>query len=215
MSDKDYKQELQVDAKKHYQFGEYADFARWSSYWHQLDETFALKPETVLVIGIGDDIVCDVLRKHGLKVYTFDFDKSLNPDFVGNVTDIDQILSGKQFDVILCCQILEHLPYDMFESLLQKISTLSNNVILSLPYAAIGYKFDFKLPIIKNVRFDIRIHQFYRKVELGGEHYWEIGLQGYPKKKIIRSIKKVFVVKKRYVALHNQYHLFFILEKIK
>jgi hypothetical protein len=48
---------------------------------------FAL--ETVLIIGIGDNIVEKIIEMQGGNVYAFDFDKELYPDFVGDTRGID------------------------------------------------------------------------------------------------------------------------------
>jgi hypothetical protein len=206
------KQKVQVDVS-HYNFEDYADLDRWNSYWHQIAETLSFAPETVLIIGIGDNIVGNILTTFGIQVYTFDLDEKLHPDFVGNITEIDNVLNGKKFDLILCCQVLEHLPYDLFETILGKLKAIADNVIISLPYSAIKYKIEMKLPIIKNVRIPIYIHKFYNNYKFEGQHYWEIGNRGYTKRKVTKSVKKYFTVKKRFVVPHNMYHLFFILNK--
>jgi hypothetical protein len=38
---------IQVDAS-HYNFNAYVDLPRWNSYWHQIEETIAFDPKTVL-----------------------------------------------------------------------------------------------------------------------------------------------------------------------
>ncbi|MDR0733165.1 MAG: class I SAM-dependent methyltransferase [Dysgonamonadaceae bacterium] len=202
---------LQVE-KSHYNFQTYTDLPRWTSYWHQITETLALSPKTALIVGIGDDIVGRVLAEQGVQVYTFDFDKNLHPDFWGDVVEIDTVLRDKRFDVILCCQVLEHLPYDKFEPVLQQLQRHAKNVIISLPYSAIKYKIDVHLPIVKTVKLTIHIHKFFKRHKFDGQHYWEIGTRGYTKRRIRNSMEKFFTVAKWYVAPYNAYHVFFILE---
>jgi hypothetical protein len=203
---------VQVDVK-HYDFQTYTDLPRWNSYWHQIAETLALLPKTTLIIGVGDNIVGTLLAAQGVQVYTFDFDKNLHPDFEGDVAAIDTALRDKQFDVILCCQVLEHLPYDKFEAILQQLQRHAENVIISLPYSAIKYKFEVKLPFIKTVKADVHIHKFFKRYTFDGQHYWEIGTRGYTKRSVRKSMRKFFTVKKWYVAPYNTYHVFFILRK--
>jgi SAM-dependent methyltransferase len=200
-------------SEQHYNFTSYVNLARWTSYWHQITETLAFAPKTVLVIGVGDNIVGKILASQGIKVYTFDFDAALHPDFVGNLTDIHQVLHGNQFDVVLCCQVLEHLPYENFEPVLQQLKLIAGHVIISLPYSAIKYKIEIKFPVIKQVKLPVYIHKFWRTITFQGEHYWEIGQGAYTKRKISNSIKRFFTIKKRFIAPYNQYHLFFILTK--
>lgn len=203
---------VQVDAS-HYDFQRYTDLPRWTSYWHQLTETLALFPKTVLIIGVGDNIVGKLLAAQGVQVYTFDFDKNLHPDFEGDVANIDLLLGDKKFDVILCCQVLEHLPHDRFEDILQQLERHAEHLIVSLPYSAVKYRIWLKLPVVKTVRINIYIHKFFKKYEFSGEHYWEAGTRGHTKRSVLRSMKKFFEVEKWYVAPYNPYHVFFILRK--
>jgi len=209
----EYSAKLQVDADIHYTFKNYVDIGRWNSYYYQINEVLALTPKTVLIVGVGDNIVREILAKQGLKVFTFDFDEKLHPDFLGNVEEIENILKGKQFDVIVCFQVLEHIPYNQFENILNQFSKIANNSIISLPYASIEYYLSFKLPVIKTVRIQIRISKFYVKHKFNGEHYWEIGKKGFSKSKIKKSIDKFFDIQKEFCPPHNSYHLFFVLKK--
>jgi hypothetical protein len=202
---------LGVSDVNHYNFQTYVDLPRWTSYWHQIMETLALAPKTVLIVGMGDSIVQHCLRER--EIYTFDFDKNLHPDFEGDVVNIDVLLGDRKFDVILCCQVLEHLSHDMFENILQQMEQHADNVIISLPYSAMKYRFEIKLPIIKTIKVNIYIHKFFKKHKFDGVHYWEIGTRGHTKRSVLKSMRKFFTVEKWYVAPYNPYHVFFILKK--
>jgi 2-polyprenyl-3-methyl-5-hydroxy-6-metoxy-1,4-benzoquinol methylase len=199
--------------KNHYNFQAYTDLPRWTSYWHQIMETLALAPKTVLIIGVGDNIVGKVLSSQGIQVYTFDFDHDLHPDFEGDVANISPLLGDRTFDVILCCQVLEHLPHDRFEDILQQLERHANHVIISLPYSAMKYKLEVKLPVIKTVKVNMYIHKFFKKFQFNGHHYWEIGTRGHTKRSILKSMKKFFTIEKWYVAPLNPYHVFFVLRR--
>jgi hypothetical protein len=205
-------QSIQVDASLHYNFSSYVALPRWNSYWHQINETMALNPENILIVGAGDNIVPKILTEQGISVYTFDFDKTLQPDFLGNITDIDSVLQGRRFDVILCCQVLEHLPYDNFENILRKLKQLADYVIISLPYSPLYFEAGINASLIGKHKITVEIHQFFRRLKWNGEHYWEAGKKGYPKRKIIKSINRIFRIKKQFIAEHNHYHLFFVLQ---
>jgi hypothetical protein len=199
----------------HYNFSDYVNLPRWNSYWHQIMETIALNPKNVLIIGAGDNIVGKILMTQGMDVYTFDFDKTLQPDYTGNITDIDTVLQGKHFDLILCCQVLEHLPYDNFENILRKCKLLADNMIISLPYSPIYFEIDINMTRIGYHKIKIDIHHFFRKLKWNGQHYWEIGWKGYTKQKIRKNIKKIFFIKKQFVAKHNHCQIFFVLRDEK
>ncbi|MDR0811035.1 MAG: class I SAM-dependent methyltransferase, partial [Paludibacter sp.] len=138
-------------------FKSYVSVQRWSSYWHQITEILDLQPATVLIIGCEDGIVGKFVGQYGINVSTFDLNPTLQPDYVGDVREIDKILNGKRFDVIVCCQVLEHIPYEHFEDILQKFSKLAKNVIISLPYAYSIYSITLNIPKLKlfNKRFSI------------------------------------------------------------
>jgi hypothetical protein len=204
--------DLQV-LKEHYDFGCHVNLPRWNSYWHQIVETTMLNPENVLIIGMGDNIVGEILMRQGITVYTFDFDKTLHPDFVGNITEIDSILQGKHFDAVLCCQVLEHLPYDNFENILRKLKLCADNVIISLPHVCFQLKLALKYIFLLKLRYLLHyVFVFKKQYKFNGEHYWEIGYKGYSKQKIRNSIQKYFMIKKEFLVPHNNYHLFFILK---
>jgi hypothetical protein len=196
----------------HYDFAKYVNVKRWNSYWHQIMETMALKPENVLVVGVGDGITGKILSMHGIKVSTFDLDEKLHPDFTGNVAEIDRILQGKHFNVLLCCQLLEHLPYDFFEIVLQKMRCVADNVIISLPYSPRNYHISIGLSSLGSKKINIDIQRYCSIFKFNGEHYWEIGWKGYGKQKIIKSMKKYFSITKCFTATNNRYHLFFVLK---
>jgi hypothetical protein len=203
--------------RSHYDFDKYVNLPHWNSYWHQIAETKSLNPDTVLIIGVGDNIVGKILELQGIKVYTFDFDKELHPDFVGNIINIADILQGIHFDVILCCEVLEHLPYDKFEGILKSMTLITDNVIISLPHSPVFFSLRIILPyfykFIGGCGVNICIHKFYREYKYQGEHYWEIGIGQYTKNKIRKSINKYFIISKQFLATNNHYHMFFIIKK--
>lgn len=211
--------DVQVDTA-HYDFLNYVKQDRWNSYYQQIFEALNCKGKSILYIGAGDGIVTDILRKCGKNVKTLDFDKNLKPDYIGSVTDIKKVLGKDKFDVILCCQVLEHIPFSEFENTIKQLSEYTKEkLILSLPNRNKRYRFAFTIPKIG----------YYQKVLLckkhfseqwnidkqgHGEHYWEIDAKGCPTRKKIRNIvKKYFSSLKFYTLFENPYHMFFILEK--
>jgi hypothetical protein len=210
----EYSNEMQVDTI-HYNFSNYLDLNRWNSYFHQIEETLEFEPKSVLIVGIGDNIVATILAQHGVQVSTFDFDHSLHPDIIGNVVNIKEILQEQRFDVLLCCQVLEHLPYENFEKIIKQFSEIANNVIISLPYSSTYFKVDIKIPWIRERRIFLDIQNGHKLFKPNKEHYWEIGYKGYSKGKIEKCIKQFFKIQKLFTAKHNHYHLFFILKSIR
>jgi hypothetical protein len=201
--------------KIHYDFLNYVNLERWDSYYHQIEETLAFNPKSVLIVGVGDNIVGTILSQQNVNITTFDFDETLYPDILGDITNIKNILQGKKFDVLICCQVLEHLPYENFEQILQQFSEITNNVVISLPYSPAYFQIDIKIPRIRERRMLINIHKGYKKFVPNKQHYWEIGYKGFSKRKIQKSITKYFEIKKQFTAKNCHYHLFFTLTKVK
>lgn len=203
-------QSKQVE-KSHYNFSSYVGKDRWASYFHQIDETLNKSPETVLIIGKGDGIVGTILQKY-LLVKQFDLDPDLDVDYCGSVSDASSIVSEK-FDCVLCCQVLEHLPFELFEKSIKEICNITNKyLILSLPQVAWSVYFNIRL----NWRIFSKSISFTKKNNhscITSEHYWEIGHDEISLDMVSKVLLRYFDVLKSYSVRENSYHRFFILEK--
>ena len=211
---------MDIQAKQgHSDFNNYVSIQRWDSYYYQIKEVSRLYDvHTILLIGIGDSIVGNIFTNLGYKVTTFDFDKNHNPDIVGSVTEIDKIIKDK-FDCIVCCQVLEHIPFCEFENIMNNFSKIATkNVIISLPYNFFKlFSAKVFLPLIHDVSIKCTIPKFwqlnYRLEKEGwGEHYYEIGVKGSKKKTIEKIMKKYFTIQKVFNPIENLYHYFYVLE---
>ena len=150
---------LQVE-KQHYDFNKYVDNNRWNSYYYQIESVcnLSVRENNILLVGVWDWIVSDILNKIGYNVTSFDFDEGLKPDIIWDVTKIDEIVQ-KKYDVVVCCQVLEHIPFEMFESTIKKISKITDNLVLSLPNKNFWIKWWTCCPILRNIiwKFSVRI----------------------------------------------------------
>lgn len=121
----------QVDASLYFQKG-YDTKGQFCSYWHQINEVFLSEPDSVLEIGKGTGFVFEYLRKYGISVISVDFDPMLEPDVAGSALNLP--FNNNAFETILCCEVLEHLPYVNFKDSLEEIWRVAEKfVILSLP----------------------------------------------------------------------------------
>lgn len=206
---------------KHYNFDKYVSLKRWDSYYYQIKESLNTKGKEILLIGKGDGIVVEILKFYGKNVTVLDFDKDLKPDIVGSVTKLDELLT-KKYDVIVCCQVLEHIPFDEFENIIKQISDYTKEkFILSLPNDHYWWEFGFRVPILDRKRLLIPMRFFWRRKwdmdKYGfGEHYWEIDAEKqWKKKKIISILKKYFNLESAYIVKEHPYHMFFIMNNKK
>src|SRR3989338_6026415 len=178
-----------------YSFQKYVYPDRWISYWHQIDATLRLTPENVLVVGKGDGIVVDILKKYIPRVESLDTEEKLEPD------------------VVLAAEILEHLPFDKFKTSLSEIRRVAKKgSVISLPHRGYTFSLSFKIPLIKWKRFIIKIPHFWKTKTSTPEHYWELGMKGYSKKTIKKIIYETgFKIKTSFVKHDDPSHIFLIL----
>ncbi len=200
----------QVD-KEAYQFERYVGHDRWSSYYYQLREILAQKPESVLEVGAGDRVVGNYLKGRGIAYTSADIAEDLSPDVVADVTALP--FADNTFDLVCAFEVLEHLPFEKFEQALRELRRVSKrNVIISLPHFGPPLKFSFKIPFLPEARVAFKI-PYPRKHIFNGQHYWEIGKRGYSLSRIRAVLKEYFVIANEFVPFENQYHHFFALRK--
>ncbi len=180
-------QTIQVDAS-HYVRPGYLFPERWASYWHQIDAVRGLKPSRLLEIGIGNGIVAHALAKLGMTVDTLDIDPALHPTMVGSVTKIPA--PDASYDVVLCAELLEHLPWEEFKTALAEITRVSKkHVIITVPHAGYVFSLLFKVPFLAWVRLGFKVPQFFKTHAFNGQHYWETGKKGFSRARIRRAVE--------------------------
>jgi ubiquinone/menaquinone biosynthesis C-methylase UbiE len=195
-----------------YGFSKYDHKFRWISYWHQVDEVLKLNPKEVLEIGVGNKTVSNYLKNQGVSMVTLDIDKELEPDIVASVLKIP--LEDNSFDVVLCAEVLEHLPFGDFPRALKEMKRVTKKfIVLSLPQWGWMFYFGLKLPLLKKITIFFKIPGIL-KHKPSQEHHWEIDKRGYPLRKIKRIIRNCgFKILKDFIDPDSPYHHFFILEK--
>ena len=133
---------------------------------------------------------------------------------VGSVLAIP--FNDESFDVVSCCEILEHLPYIEFSNALKEIRRVSQkHVVLSLPDATTVYRVNIELPRIRPIKILVN-HPSHRPVDhvFDGEHFWEIGKKGYSVKQIEFDIThSELSIVNTYRVYEFYYQRFFVLEK--
>ncbi len=193
-------------------FSSYVSKYRYNSYWHQLDETLKSRPKTVLEIGVGSSVTSSYLKHLGIDVITLDLEFELKPTICASVIDLP--IASKSIDTVVCCQVLEHLPFDLFEKCLTELYRVcKNTLVLSLPDKTPGISIILRIPnfLFKNFGFSIpwAIRESIKEIK---EHHWEIGRRGYPVKRIKKYIENLpLSIESSYRVPEYPYHHFFII----
>jgi hypothetical protein len=198
-------------------YGAYDNDHRWLNYWEQIKFVRELskinKDKTKLLeIGVGNKTVSEYLKRRGIEVTTADINNKLKPDIILDLTDIK--LKDDLFDIVLCCEVLEHIPLKKVPLALKGLYRITKRfVIISIPYHAFGFGFSFLIPLIGKKDFIFRL-PFPKKHRFDGQHYWEMGKRGVSRNMIRNMIKSsgFQILKEKNVPL-QPYYYFFILEK--
>ena len=172
--------------------------ARWIHYFHQIRRVASLKRDhargkefSVLEVGPGHNVVTNYLRTCGISVKTLDMNPESKPDFCCSVVDIDAYVPPESFDLVIACEILEHLPFQSFAPILRKMKDITRQfVFISVPDSRrILFQSRVKLPLIKKeFQCSLRIPGATMKAGKKG-HQWEFGRRGYSPSRVIREIE--------------------------
>jgi ubiquinone/menaquinone biosynthesis C-methylase UbiE len=196
-----------------YSFDTYAFEGRFVSYYWQLKEVLALKPASVLEVGVGDRVFGNFIKNNTTITYTsLDIAEDLHPDVVGSITKLP--FADTSFDVACAFEVLEHLPFEQFDRALAELARVARtHVIISLPHFGPMFSFSLKIPFFPLIRFAFEI-PFPKKHVFNSQHHWEIGKRGYPQRCIRCAIEKHFIITKEFVPFESPYHHFFVMKKL-
>lgn len=180
----------------------------FASYWQQISEVNKLNPVSVFEVGVGNRFVSSYLKRLGYNIVTLDIIRGLNPSVVSSALTLP--FHDKTFDVSLCCEVLEHLPYDCFVEALCELQRVTKRaLVLSLPDVSycLTIKLAFrnlpKLPFKLHWEWYISVPRLYqRDYPFNGQHYWDIGKKDYPLKNIRAAIAESgFSIVKTYLVI--------------
>lgn len=200
----------------------YMSDERWSSYFRQIDEIKKIEINekrsiNVCIVGVGDGLIPRLIQYFcNCTITTYDYDKELLPDITGDILELSKRVNDC-FDVIVCCQVLEHIPYAEFEKSLAEIEACLNHngkCIMSLPDSGCDLGVGLMTPVWSACK-RFRFCKWWKKNwNYNGEHYWEINAtRAYSLRTVTKVIKKFFIIEKNYLVANNLYHRFFVLSK--
>jgi len=201
----------------HYDKLSYNNLERFISYYYQIETVRKLNVKNVLEIGAGNKFVASILKDVGIDVTVCDFDISLNPDIVSDVRDIK--LPNNGFDLVLACQVLEHIPFEDVSKALTEIVRISRRyAVISLPYRSTHFELLLKFPFIRKIfkknffDFCIRKALKFPGFVISKQHYWEIDNGDYTLAKVRKEILRYFQIIEEFSPPLNKFHYFFVLE---
>jgi SAM-dependent methyltransferase len=188
---------------------------RIASITQQLREIARFQPGSILEIGVGAGLIKSFLSNFpDVKLTTIDIDPELAPDFLGSVMEMP--FCENQFDLTLCCQVLEHLKFaDFLPALCEIRRVTSGRVVLSLPDIRWHLGVSFRIPKIKEwTKLVLNIERpFIGPKIFDGQHYWEIGYKGSQGNQVTRAIKKAgYKILEQYRLENHHWHCFYILK---
>jgi|WetSurMetagenome_2_1015567.scaffolds.fasta_scaffold36595_1 SAM-dependent methyltransferase len=160
------------------------DFTDWYRYYFIINYIIQYKPQRVLEIGVGNRIVERCLEDSVNEYMTMDLNPNLSPDILSDLREFQPDLQNK-FDMIICSEVLEHMPFQDLKGNLDNIRrylTTGGKAIITLPHRQRSFLFIspsyrhflFALPIWTTpIGFYLRF--FKKKVVRDPNHLWEIG----------------------------------------
>ena len=209
-----YKYETSIDYN--YYWKSCNNLYNFISYYHQLNEIYATNPNSVLEIGVGNKLVYNQLKElKNINILSMDINPKLNLDIVADIKNIP--LDDNSIDTVCAFEVLEHLPFEEFETILKELKRVSKKYILiSIPIVRIGVDFYFKLPKLNPIYLYINIPFKLTQKDITTDkqaHYWEVNKIGYSRKRIRKILETYFVIKKEYRIPLNKYHIMYVMEK--
>ena len=184
---------------------------------YQINDVLSKNPKKVLIIWWGNYIEKYYFEKLWIDVVTIDIDNILKPDYICSVSDIKDLdFKNNEFDIILACHVLEHIPFKYIKWILKEFSRISKYSIIYLPFAKARFWFRFNFWLIGEFGFNIDIPIFMFKThKFNGEHYWEIWTKWYSKKYMRKLFNEVFQIEKEYSNPYWAYSYNYILKSKK
>lgn len=198
-------------AKEVYHSDVYFSYAQLWSFVEQIYHIKEFTPTNVLEIGVGSGFVSTFLKTSGINVKTFDLNPNLSPDIVASVSDIRSIIRQGDFDLISCCEVLEHMPFDEFETTIKAFSSLSDRLFLTLPIHGtyIGFGGNVQLPKFRRW-IGAWLKLPFRQSHLPDMHFWEVDYLPVTRtQSIVTLLRKYYSVVDTKQFKANPYHRYF------
>ena len=204
--------------RDHYFNENYFRFPALASLCSQIVSIHQAAPTAVLEVGKGNGFVSDFLTKAGYNVTTLDINPALQPDVVGSLFDLDQHFNQGQFDLVVCAEVLEHLPFEDFAAATKQLAFAcrGGNALVTIPRAQ---------RILLDYTLDLRVGRFKRAFDLflsvpstriSPRHKWELDHSPATRMSNVKKLlAEQFYISKVERVRHCAYHRLFKLQSRK
>jgi len=155
-----------------YYMPNYLSPKRMSSYGYQYKLAIESAGNTFLNIGSANNILSDLLIRQHKHVINLDLDVHTVPTVTATFPYVPFVTNA--FDVVLCFQVLEHLPFNMLQISLTELKRLAGLIIISLPDITLTKRERQKYEFFRTFHFP-KEWKIYKPRYVDIEHFWEIG----------------------------------------
>jgi hypothetical protein len=201
-------------ARDEYFSNHYFNMPQLCSFAHQLNFIHAMQPKSIIEIGIGNGFVSTFLRQAGIPIVTADINPALGADICAPLSEVCSYIESS-YDLVLCCEVLEHMPLEQLDENLEYLSKLGGRLFLTLPssFVMFGCSISTILPKIGNYIFDVNISLPVKHNLSGSSHFWEVGYnKDCSRANIIKKLKQRYTNVRSGRFKLNPYHVWFICE---
>lgn len=196
----------------------------------------------VLEIGPGGGITATLMRNIGYDYQTMDTQPQVNPDILCDFREFDPTEYEQAYDLVAAFQMLEHVPYGQFTSLVEKMKAVSRRwVLMSLPYYCWTFRLEIVLPRLRWLEaisprrlrramerplvfsisrpYKSAPNRKYRKEFMEefplAVHHWEIGRGSVTRKRLFNDLRSLGMrVERAFHSKVHPYHYFVLCERV-
>lgn len=192
----------------------YFSMPQLCSFAHQLNFIHSMRPTSAIEIGLGNGLVSTYLRRAGVPVITADIIPALEPDICAPLAEVRSHIDAPQ-DLVICCEVLEHMPLEELDENLDHLRGLSDRLFLTLPnsHRSWGFSGLTFLPKLGGRLFDLNVNIPWKRPLEGGPHYWEVGYSAdCSRNAIVKRLRQRYSTVRSGRFTLNPYHVWFICE---
>jgi ubiquinone/menaquinone biosynthesis C-methylase UbiE len=175
----------------------------------------------ILEVGGSNNVLkanlANYFKANGLdhEILTLDLDPTAFPDIVGDVRAMP--LEDRVVDVTVCCEVLEHMPFEDVGAALRELHRVSRGfVVVTMPHTSVYLASTLRTPRrrVKSLVLNLLEPSFlkFRRRPLEWSHHWEIGYKGYSLTRLRELVRKAgFSIQRDFRnPLFPTHHFFFL-----